>query len=273
MTSTGLPAIPAYLTYSANETRYVTRYESSDAQTKADIAYLRKQAPKLTSPAALLKDYRSLSVVLEAFGMKDQVSATALLRQLMTQNPTDPKSLAQKSQNPIFMRFAKAMSNWTTSPFGSSTAVNAIVTAFATNRFEASADAQTPGVGTALYFARTAGQITNINQLMSDTKLLSVVETVNNLPTAFGGLDYTAQFARLSKLVNVKNFQDPAYVRKLAEQYIVMTQENNDQSGGATGIVAAFNAGGAINAGQSILGTLFPSSSGASGNPILSLFA
>jgi hypothetical protein len=123
----GLSAVSLYVQVAKNEPAEVTQFEGYDAATKTEAAWFQKQAPTLTTPDALLKDYRSLQVVLSAFNMSADIGDTALLKQLMTQDPTASSSLAQRSGNPDFLRFAQQMSTWQPPPLSNPTSVAAIV--------------------------------------------------------------------------------------------------------------------------------------------------
>lgn len=270
MTIYAQAAIPSYIAMSANEARYVSRFDASNQKTMTDIAYFTHKAPKLSTVDAFMRDYRSLSVVLESFGMKAQLNQTALIRQLLTQDPASPTSLARKSANPVFQRFATAIARWKPPPFNRAGNVAAITNALGQARLEAATDLQTPGVGTALYFTRTAAGVSGVNQLMSDPRLLSVMETVKNIPASFGQLDYPQQLAIIKKLVDIKKFSDSAYIKKISEQYIVATENNGASVADPNGAIALLSSTGSS---YNILSTAFPTNGLASADPILSLFA
>jgi hypothetical protein len=260
----GLSPATLYLQISKNESADVTRFEGYDPATKAAIARFQQQAPNLTTPDALLKDYRSLQVVLGAFNMSADIGDTALLKQLMTQNPSASTSLASRSGNPSYMRFAQAMSTWTPPPLANAQSVATIVTQFATNNFEASEGAQNTGLQQALYFRRMIGSVTSIAQLMSDATLTSVAVTGSGLPSQFGLLDYSQQVPILTKALDLSKFKDPSYVDRFVEKYFAETQAS--QSGSttnATGILSLFSGSGATG-GTDLLNTLFGSTSSAS---------
>lgn len=266
-TTGGISAIPSYLAISANETARIARFETTDAQNKSDIAYFTKQAPKITTADSLLKDYRSLGIVLNAFGMSANIGQTALLKKLMTQDPTSSTSLAQKLANPAYLRFAKAMNQFTTSPFTNQTNVNAVISAVGTNNYEAAQDAQSPGIADALYFKRTIGGLTTLTQLMSDPKLLTVATTATNMPSQFGTLDYQQQVNLLSPKIDMKKFADPSYVQKFITQYLAVNSANATAS---SPITTLFSSTGSVD----ITSLLVPSAtSNATTGSLLSLFS
>lgn len=265
-----LPPIPAFTRISANEQSYVSAFAASDPQTKSDAAYIASHAPKLTSPDALLKDYRSLSIVLGAFGISSYIADTALLKQLMTQDPTATTSTAYKLANPALSRFAAAMGQFTTSPFNSATNVNALLNAAATNNFETAQDTLSPGLADALYFKRNIGSITSIDQLMADPKLLQVAETATNMPSQFGTLDFSTQFKLISQQVKISDFSSQKFVQDFITKYLAMNQANTSTATDTTGALAILTGSGSSD---NILSALLPQSSATSNDPILSLFA
>ncbi len=90
----------------------------------SDIAYFKSVAPKLTTPAKLLSNYRALTFVTTAYGMSGQQTQTALLKDLMTQNPNSLSSLARQLGTTNYLQFAGAMSYWSPPPFSTAAGIN-----------------------------------------------------------------------------------------------------------------------------------------------------
>lgn len=268
-TATSAP-IPSYIAISSTETKRIAQFESSDVQTKSDIAYIRKNAPNLKTVTAFLKDYRSLTIVLNAFGMGANIQQTALIRKLLTEDPTSTSSTAHKLANPIYTRFAKAMGQFKPPPFASATNVNAIVTAMGTNNFEAAQGAQTPGMADALYFKRAVGSLTSVAQLMSDPRLLKVATIATNMPDQFGSLDYSVQVKLLSKQIDMAKFAKAGYTDKFVERFLTLNAAANSSVTDSTGASAIL--GGSGSSGN-ILSALAPAQTSSSTASILSLFA
>ena len=287
--SAALPAVPLYLADSRTETAHVTSFESSDPQTRLNTAYFQKVAANLTTPDKLLGDYRALSVVLNAFGISSDIQSTALLRKLMTQDPTQSTSLANTLGDAKLQRFARAMNGFNPPPFGNAGDVTATITAAATNSYEHSQDTLSPGLQQALYFNRTVGNVTTVNQLMSDPTLLKVAVVAAGLDvTQFGGLNFAQQQTIVTKTIKLSDFQSPAKVNQMAESFLV--RQGQSSSGGTTTADMALSLlnGTADGSGQSLLGalygqtatsstdilsSLYPASSTSGSDPMLQLFA
>jgi hypothetical protein len=280
--------IQTYLTDSANEAKYASASALANAQQTNLINYFTANAASITTPTALLNNYKALSVVLGAFGIGNLINSTALVKQLITQDPTSTSSVAYQIGNAKYISFANALQSWNPPPFSTSSGVNAIITAYKNNNFEAQAGTQTPGMQQALYFTRTAGSITSLTQLQSDSDLMAVAVTGLGLPlTDFDNLSFDQQTALMQQKLNIGDLQKPSYVQHLAELYLVQQQLNNSsatptiQPGTIASLFTSSNSGSG-NSLLSILQSAQEASSGTtasllgtsttSSNPLLSLF-
>lgn len=258
-----MPAIPQYLTIVRNEAASVSRYEQTVPADQHEVAAFRATAPTIDSAKALLVNYKALKVVLGANGLSSLMGQTAVVRDLLTQDPDAPTSLARKSGNAKWLSFAKSFASWSPSPLGSAEAIAQISQKYMTNQFETAKQAETPGVGNALYFTRTMSNVSSVSQIMADPKLLNVVETVSGFDsTQFGALDYDEQVRLLTPKINMKDFSSPAGIQRYAQRYLAMLQVNPQPtstpattlslygaSGGSAGILSLFGqSGGASSA-------------------------
>ena len=293
--STGISPISQFVGYAANEAKYAASYSQTNAEQTSLISYFQKHAASITTPAALLKDYKALSVVLGAFGVGSLINSPALVKQLISQNPSSSGSTAQRIGNAKYIAFAAALQNWSPPPFATSSGVTAIVKAYQLNNFEASeGGTATSSSGTAinlndglqqaLYFTRQAGSITSYTQLQSDSELLAVAVSGLGLPlTAYDNLTFEQQTALLKQKLPIADLKKPSFVQHLAEQYIVQQQLANGPTNTtpqAGSILNAFS--GTDSSANSLLTILGAASntggsttlgSSASSSGLLSLFA
>ncbi len=274
----GASPIDLYTLYAKNEPSRAAASIKSNAQATALIGYFTKAAPGITSPDALLKNYKALSVVLGAFNLPDAIGNTAILRKLLTQDPTAKTSLANTLGNVKYKLLAQALSNWRTPPFATAGAVKQIVQAYTVNTFETAANAEAPGLANALYFTREAPSLKSVAAVQSDSNLLAVVITSLGLPVQnYEQLDFDQQTAILKGKFHPTDLQKPAYVTKAAEQYLV-AQQSNAAAGPAPGSVAALYDDNADTSGDALFSIIAPApaaSGGAAGGSagVLSLFA
>ena len=241
---------------------------AADSSSAADIAYFKKVAPTLTTPDALLKNYRALTFVATAYGLGSEVSQTAILKKLMTQDPTAATSLAQQLSDNNYRTFATAMSTWTPPPFSSAKGINAAVAGYQEHSFETSVGTDSVSLQSAQYFTQNAKGATTIYQLMSDKALLSVVTGALGLPSTFGNLSFTQQVAILKPRVDMTQFATTAGVAKFVNKYLAMDQLNQITSGAAASspLLALFgNSSSSSGTGGSSSGLTLTASSFTSG--------
>jgi hypothetical protein len=206
---------------------------AADGSSTGDIDYFKSVAPTLTTPDALLKNYRALTFVATAYGLGSQVDQTAILRKLMTENPTSPSSLAQQLSDNNYRKFATALSNWTPPPFSSPAGINATIAGFQQSSYEASIGGDSVPLQEATYFTRNAQGMTQLSQLMSDKALLDVVTTALGIPAAFGNLSYDQQVAMLKSRVDMTQFATADGVAKFVNKYLAMDELQQVTSGSA----------------------------------------
>ncbi|NVN42488.1 DUF1217 domain-containing protein [Asaia siamensis] len=120
MAITNISPVASYLSAIKDESLAASNYAKTDIVTKQSVAAFEKKASGITSADALLKDYSSLQIVLGAFGMSAYSNATALIKKLLTQDPSSSTSLARTSQNATWLAFADAFAVWGQNKGGSS---------------------------------------------------------------------------------------------------------------------------------------------------------
>jgi hypothetical protein len=277
--SVGFQPIQLYQQYAGNETKYATASLKADPQDTSLINYFNAHAASVTTPAQLLGNYKLLTVVLGAFNLQGSSKDTALLKQLMTQDPTSKTSLAQKMQNAQYLLFAQALSNWTTPPFANASDRAQLIKSYTTNTFEQTADTQAPGLADALYFTREAPNIKSITALQSDANLLKVAVNATGLTyDEYVQLGFTQQTSLLTSKIKVSQLQTPSYVKQLAEQYLIQQGGSGGSGTPAPGSTASlFSDSSDTNGGDSVLNILDPGAnldtSDSSSGGMLSLFA
>ena len=218
------------------------RLESNMArqpQVARDIKHFQDKAPDLNTVDDLLKDRRSLKLVLSAFQLESEIGKTALIKKILTEPIGNEKSLSNRMLDTRYKQLAQALQPAFAngSPFADPKSVESIVTAFKTNEFEKQQGEQAPGMRDAMYFKRTIGKVTDLSQIMADRTLMKVVRLGLGLPSQFGLLKYEHQKARLEPRVDVGKFKDAKFVDKFVQRFLIMN-ERESGGGGATSPLA-----------------------------------
>ena len=123
-----IDSIASYLAISKNEQGSIDKFVKSDSTTQQGVATLTKKAASLTTPEDLLSDQTSLGVLLSAFNISANINQTAVLKALMTQDPSSATSLANTSNNNNFKAFASFMTDVSTVVVGLPPAANLALT-------------------------------------------------------------------------------------------------------------------------------------------------
>lgn len=223
----------------------------------ADIAALRERAPRIEEVDALLKDRRSLRLVLEAFQLEGEVDKRAMIRRVLTEDLADPASLANRMADRRWRELAAAFAAGRppgATPEQAAAAAGASLRGLldrierdvTVNRFEKAMGEATPGLREALYFRRMASGATTVAQVMADRVLVEVARGALGLPKQFGLLSFEQQRDLLSRRLDLPALQDPKAVARLAARYLGRLEAPPpagpaalfDTSGGTAGLSA-----------------------------------
>src|SRR5690242_4019011 len=88
--------------------RQIATFRAQPANAR-DIDYFQKNIGKVKSADDLMKDYRLYSFVMRAFGLESQIYARALMKKVMSEGVTDPKSTANRMNDPRFKELATTL--------------------------------------------------------------------------------------------------------------------------------------------------------------------
>jgi len=186
----------------------------------AEMDRFRERAPPIRDIDALLRDRRALTVVLEAFQLEGEVDKRALLRRVMTEDPTASGSLSQRLTDPRWRQLAAAFAGRSGPPLADAALVDRLVGRAVTNRFEKAMGEANPGLREALYFRRMASQVGSVPQLMSDRALMEVARGALGLPREFALLSFEQQRDTLARRLDVTQLQDPRAVARMTQRYL-----------------------------------------------------
>ncbi|MFT8719366.1 DUF1217 domain-containing protein [Acetobacter sp.] len=269
---TSVSPVTTYLTSLTDEEKTAANYAKTNSEVTNYTSSFEKDAVNITSASDLMKNYKALSVVLGAYGLGSIQNSTALVKDLLTQDPTSSTSVAAKSGNASWLAFAKAFaslnqsssSTSSSSLFSDQSTVDSIVTKYEEKSYETSLESSksTSGVGNALYFTRTMTSSMTLNDIMSDSTLLKVVETVSGFnPTQFGVLDFDEQKRLLTKTVKLSDFSTPEKIQQYAERYLTILQFNPQSVTTAPSLLSLYGADGSDGSVLSLFGVSSDSTS------------
>jgi hypothetical protein len=220
----GLGAATAWSVLQKNGEALQTRWEARKDVTR-DVERFRERAAGIGSIDELMKDRRTLSFVLEAFQLEGEIDKRAVVRRLLTDDPADPRSFANRMVDPRYRQINRDFGAQEGPPLADAALVDKIATLTLTNRFEKANGEANPGLREALYFQRMIGTVSDVQGLMGDRVLTAVARTALGLPKQFGLLEFEQQKAILEKRLDPETFKDPAWVNRFVQRYLTLNED------------------------------------------------
>jgi len=251
-----LPGIGASLGYQVVRTRGDALQTAFAGQktVEREIAHFRDVAARAKSADDILKDYRALKFLLTSFQMESEIDKRAILRKLLTEDPQDSKSLANRFVDPRYRQLAQAVAAWDPPALADAKTVDRIVQGYIANAFEKSAGEDNPGLREALYFRRQIGSIRSVTELMSDKALTYVVRVGLGLPESFGLLDFEQQRRILEQRLDLHQFATAAGIEAFTRRFLAMNDMNSGGSAASDPRLVLLNGGGGVSGLFDVLG-------------------
>ncbi|HXT05453.1 MAG TPA: DUF1217 domain-containing protein [Roseiarcus sp.] len=255
----------AFLAIQNNLARY-QKLTAEQPSVKTATAYYQANIGKVSTIGEFVGNYRLLSYALNAYGLGDQINNKALIAKVLEQGTSSPRALANTLENAHWKAFADAFnfSAAGSAAPASATAVATTTSDYVEQKLEENQGQSDPGVQLALYFARVAPTITNSLQMLADTNLTQVVQTIFNLPAGTSETQINNEAAALQKLMPVSELKGPATVKSLTERFTAAYDAKYGVGGtdpGGSLSVSDGNAASPVSAASSILSQVISSNS------------
>jgi hypothetical protein len=200
----------------------------SSPMVQRDIAYFRQAMAKVDSPDDITGDYRLFKFVLSAFGLDSQINAKALMKKVLAEDPTDPKSLSNKLVDSHYREIAKAFDFAGGSvDLKAESFLSSVIDRYVTTEFEKKTEQTNPGVRLALYFKRMAPQLTSWYQVLGDKNLYEVVRTALGMSSLAAGSDIDKQAKSLEKRIGIENLKDPKFLDRFVSRFLAGYDASN----------------------------------------------
>lgn len=243
---------------------------ANQAANQHDIAYFKATISSIAKPADLVADRRLLSIALGAFGLEDELGKKAFIRKVLDEGVLDPKSFANRLNDPRWRAFAAAFSAEKLA-FGSynlPAAREEVATRFIERAFERSVGEAEGDFRLAMNFRRemkTIASSENVDrvgwlQIMGQRPLRAVVEAALGLPPSLASLDIDRQraaFERKAESVfgtaSPKAFLDDANIETSLRRFFARSGADSESNSATRGAAALSMLGGsALSAGAQI---------------------
>lgn len=240
------------------------------AAVQRDLAYFKEKISSIRSPEELVRDRKLLTVALGAFGLEDEINKKAFIRRALDDGVLDPRSFANRLNDPRWRAFATAFSaeNLALGRFELNSAREDVAARFIERAFERSVGDVDPNFRLAMNFRREAKAIASgVNtdrigwlQIMGQRPLRAVVEAALGLPSSIANLDIDRQrqmfeekAAEVFGTSSPKAFLDDANIEQALRRFFVRSEVEGEVSADTRGAAALSLLGGsALSAGAQI---------------------
>ena len=233
-TGVGLSAqnpITALNNAETNQTQDIKATAAEPAVQRA-VAAFTKAVQTATSPQQLLSNPTVMQVLMTANGLADQIPYTALAQKTLLSNVNTTGSLVNQLTDtrwkPVVQTYDFA--NKGLSVIQTPSVVATIANAYAEVTWRTSLDAATPGLSNALTFRQNAATVTNVNQILGDPVLRSVVTTTLGIPLQIAFQPLEAQQKAVTSRLDITKLQDPKFVQQFAQRYLIAMAQSASAS-------------------------------------------
>ena len=227
----GQNPITALTNAETNQTQDIKATAAEPAVQRA-IAAFTKAVQSATSPQQLLSNPTVMQVLMTANGLADQIPYTALAQKTLLSNVKTTGSLVNQLTDtrwkPVVQTYDFA--NKGLSVIQTPSVISTIANAYAEVTWRTSLDAATPGLSNALTFRQNAATVTNVDQILGDPVLRSVVTTTLGIPLQIAFQPLEAQQKAVTSLLDITKLQDPKFVQQFAQRYLIAMAQSASAS-------------------------------------------
>ena len=202
---------------------------AEDPIVERETEYFLKTVGTLKSVDDFMKDTRVYNYALKAHGLEDMAYAKAFIRKLLTEGVDDESAFANQLADSRYQDFAAAFNfarhGETATIF--SRAQQGTVDLYLRQTLEEQAGEEDTGVRLALYFERTAPELTSAYGIIADPAIFDVVRTALGIPAEIAATDVDKQAALLESRIDIEDFKDPEKLSKFLERFTALWELEN----------------------------------------------
>jgi hypothetical protein len=243
--------------YVINEVRFLDENERTaarEAATKKAEVY-QERIQSIDTVRELLADRDVIDVVIGAYGLDPEDVTDDFLKQVFSSDLSDPKSFVNQQPDG---RWAELVASFNFDVNGNLTreTIGTVqqrgetletVNKYLRQTLEENKGASNEAVRLALYFERTAPNITDAYGLIADDALMAVFRTTFGFSDEFSNMDVDQQARIINDNLDLADLQDPTKLERFLQRYTAMYDtENNFGASSAATILAG--GGGSISA-------------------------
>ena len=227
----------------------------SDQLVKRETDYYLENIGNVKSIEDLVEDDRLFRYAMKAHGLEEMNYAKALVTKVFEEGRDESDAFVNRMADGRYRDLAETFDF---SRYGSATtsfdrAQQGVVDKYLRQQLEENAGATNEGVRLALYFERKAPGLNNVEEILADRALSTVVRQALQIPEATAFLDIDKQIEMLEEQVDVSTFSDPEELSKFIDRFVNIWDAQN---GAPDPALELFNQGPAYGVSTNMLLTI-----------------
>lgn len=216
---------------------------------RREIETFHARIGQIGSVDELVKDHQVYSFVMKAFGLEKEIFAKAMMKRILTADPSDKASLVNRLTDPRYREINRVMGFGTDGKvarpdFGGALWAKALEDRYVAQRMIDGQMEDNPAVGVALDFERKAKGLTSWFKVLADPKMAGFFRTAFGLPDSVAQGSVDAQAKMFEQRMKIGELQDPEARKKLVRQYAAIAGVL-DQGAQPAGVMQLFPQAGA----------------------------
>nr|WP_255561601.1 DUF1217 domain-containing protein [Pseudohoeflea sp. DP4N28-3] len=206
---------------------------AQEPQVERETEYYLSRIGEIKSIDDFMADDRIYNYAMKAFGLEDMTYAKAFMRKALTEGVDNDDAFAKQLSDSKYTAFVEAFNfarhGGAATVFGR--AQQDVVDKYLRQTLEEEVGEDNTGVRLALYFERSAADITSAYGILADEAIYQVVRTALGIPDEFAGSDVDKQADFLESKIDIEDFQDPDKVTRSLQRFTAMWEIDNPSYG------------------------------------------
>lgn len=201
--------------------------EAKTAPVARDIKAFKDGVAKARTIQDALSNPNVMKVLLTANNLSKYIQYPAAAKKALLSDPSKSDSLANRLGDSTLRNAAKSF-NFAKNGLDAlkkSGVIDSLSNGYAEVRWRESLESATPGLSNAMTFLNQAKSIKTADDILGDTVNRDVVLTALGVPREIAFQNLEAQEKAVSSRVDMAKFQDPKFVAKLTNQYLLNKQD------------------------------------------------
>lgn len=224
----GMSATTQYRLLQGESGKNIRSVYEENPQVQLTVERFRDELATVKTTDDVTENFTIREFIKQAFGLEQLEGQDALLNKVLTEPVNDPRSLANRLNDPRFQLVAQTLRlDLGVEQLQDPAVVDDIVDRYLQNGYEIQQGESNGAVRQALYFERIASDVENIFQLYADQTLREVVRVVGRLPEQISQLDFEDQIRRYEAAIDVERLSDPEYIDSLVRDFLIINDTNN----------------------------------------------